>query len=173
MTDERAVTPEDVEKLNEKLAADAAESGYNLNPDPEFSKDLAESLLINEARYGYQACPCRLAADNKTEDMDIVCPCYYRDSDLDEFGTCYCGLYVSRAVADGSEPLQRIPDRRPPAEERTVPEDAEPEPDKTAVGPLKYPVWRCQVCGYLCARTKSPGVCPVCKADKERFEKFM
>ena len=176
MTDERPVAPDDVEKLYKKLDSDATKSGYNLNPDPEFSKDLAESLLVNEARYGYQACPCRLAAEDRAEDLDIICPCDYRDSDLDEFGTCYCGLYVTQAVADGTEPLRRIPDRRPPVEERDFPKnakDAEDDQGAKAAGPLKYNVWRCKVCGYLCARDEPPKVCPVCKADKERFEKFM
>jgi len=33
-------------------------------------------------------------------------------------------------------------------------------------------VWRCKVCGYLCARTEPPEVCPICKVGKERFELF-
>jgi len=35
------------------------------------------------------------------------------------------------------------------------------------------PVWRCTVCGYLCARNAPPEVCPICKAGKERFERFI
>ncbi len=38
--------------------------------------------------------------------------------------------------------------------------------------PAGMPVWRCKVCGYLCAREKPPGVCPICKAQRERFEIF-
>jgi rubrerythrin len=38
---------------------------------------------------------------------------------------------------------------------------------------LSKPVWRCKVCGYLCARDAPPEVCPICKAKKERFEKFL
>jgi len=38
---------------------------------------------------------------------------------------------------------------------------------------LSHPVWRCRVCGYLCARDEAPGVCPICKAKKERFERFL
>jgi rubrerythrin len=34
------------------------------------------------------------------------------------------------------------------------------------------PVWRCRVCGYLCARPRPPLKCPVCKADRDRFEPF-
>jgi ferredoxin-thioredoxin reductase catalytic chain len=40
-------------------------------------------------------------------------------------------------------------------------------------GKLPLPVWRCRVCGYLCARDGPPEVCPICKARKERFERFM
>jgi len=36
----------------------------------------------------------------------------------------------------------------------------------------KIPVWRCRVCGYLCAREQPPEVCPICKAKRERFERF-
>ena len=38
---------------------------------------------------------------------------------------------------------------------------------------LKYPVWRCKVCGYICARNEPPDQCPICKADKDRFERFV
>ena len=34
------------------------------------------------------------------------------------------------------------------------------------------PVWRCKVCGYLCARERPPLKCPICKADRDRFERF-
>jgi len=63
-----------IEELYLKLKRDAEGSGYNLNPDAEFAKELAKGLLENEARYGYQACPCRLASGKKQEDLDIICP---------------------------------------------------------------------------------------------------
>lgn len=47
-----------------------------------------KELLINERRYGYRACPCRLASGAKEEDLDIICPCDYRDADLNEHGGC-------------------------------------------------------------------------------------
>lgn len=34
------------------------------------------------------------------------------------------------------------------------------------------PMWRCTVCGYLCAREGPPEVCPICKVTKDRFERF-
>jgi rubrerythrin len=40
-------------------------------------------------------------------------------------------------------------------------------------GPIsEMPMWRCTVCGYLCAREGPPDVCPICKVTKERFERF-
>ena len=156
--------------LLERLDREAERSGYHLNPDRKFTLGLMEGLLANEARYGYQACPCRLASGVREEDLDIVCPCDYRDPDLSNFGTCYCALYVSRDVQMGRKRLGRIRDRRLP--------DRTPAPASTPAGAapqasLAYPVWRCRVCGYLCARGEPPESCPICHATKERFERFL
>jgi ferredoxin-thioredoxin reductase catalytic subunit len=84
-----AVAPEEIDRLYEKLKKEAEAGGYHLNPDAEFTKALVKGLLTNEKRYGYQACPCRLASGRKEEDLDIVCPCDYRDADVVEFDACY------------------------------------------------------------------------------------
>jgi ferredoxin-thioredoxin reductase catalytic subunit len=158
-----------VDQLYEKLKKEAEAGGYHLNPDEEYTKELIKGLLVNENRYGYQACPCRLASGEGSSDSDIICPCFYRDPDLVEYGSCYCALYVSQLVISGSRNISSIPERRPPPEERG---------NAVATGGndiprLKYPVWRCRVCGYLCAREKPPEACPVCKAKSERFERFL
>ena len=62
-------TQEEVDRAYARLAKDAKQGGYNLNPDIDFVKGLINGLIVNESRYGYQACPCRLAADDKAEDM--------------------------------------------------------------------------------------------------------
>ncbi len=165
-----APTSEQVDALYQRLKREAEAGGYHLNPDAEFAKDLVRGLLVNEARYGYPSCPCRIASGRKEQDMDIVCPCDYRDPDLSEFGACYCALYVSQAAFEGGVPVHSIPERRPPPDQRTS------QPTAAAGGvprSLPYPVWRCKVCGYLCARDAPPDVCPVCKARKERFERFI
>ena len=185
------VTPEEVERLFERLDKEAESAGYHLNPDRKFTLGLIEGMLVNERRYGYWACPCRLASGVKKEDLDIICPCDYRDADLADYGTCYCALYVSQDVVDGKRKATRIPERRPPEgargagsaavsrgagcqrSRRRRAEAAQPArlcPD--LVG-LKYPLWRCKVCGYLCARGQPPEVCPICKAKKERFERLL
>ena len=65
---------EEVDKLYSQLDKDAKQGGYNLNPDADFVRGLVKGLLINEKRYGYRACPCRLASGDKAEDLDIICP---------------------------------------------------------------------------------------------------
>ncbi len=162
---------DDVEKLFAKLDKEAKQGGYNLNPDKEFTKGLVNGLIINERRYGYRACPCRLAADNKGADLDIICPCYYRDPDLTDHGACYCALYVSEDVVRGRKELGYVPERRPPIEKRM--KHKATEANLSVRLKLSAPVWRCLVCGYLCSRDAPPEICPICKAGKERFERFI
>ncbi len=78
MSNEMAVSPEEVDRLYERLKREAEAGGYHLNPDVEFTKELVRGLLVNEKRYGYWSCPCRLASGRKEEDIDIICPCDYR-----------------------------------------------------------------------------------------------
>jgi ferredoxin-thioredoxin reductase catalytic subunit len=167
---EETVSKEAVEALYRRLDEEAQGSGYHLNPDAEFTRALVESLLVNEARYGYWACPCRLADGNKESDLDIICPCDYRDADLNEWGVCFCALYVSDEVLEGEREVASIPERRPPVAERAQHRSGPQAPTPAREAPL--PVWRCRVCGYLAAREQPPGVCPICKAKRDRFERF-
>jgi ferredoxin-thioredoxin reductase catalytic chain len=81
-------------------------------------------------------------------------------------------LYVSAPVKAGEKEVSSIPERRPPKEERKKMDERKGS-GKGKIEKLPYPVWRCKVCGYLCARDDPPEVCPVCKAGKERFERFL
>lgn len=83
------ITQEEIDHHYEQLKKEAESNGYHLNPEVAFTKELVRGLLVNERRYGYPACPCRLASGNKSDDLDIICPCEYRDPDLTDFGTCY------------------------------------------------------------------------------------
>jgi len=154
----------------EQLDREARSGGYNLNTDTAFTKGLVRGLIFNEKRFGYPSCPCRLALGTRQEDLDIICPCDYRDADLNDYGACYCALYVSDAVAKQGKVLSPVPERRPPL---SVRERMVKNPVAPVTGSLAYPVWRCRVCGYLCARDEAPLVCPVCKATKDRFERFL
>ena len=185
---------EEIDNHYQKLLKEAKEGGYFLNPDIAFTKELAHSLLMTTARYGYPSCPCRLADGVKEEDLDIICPCDYRDQDINDFGSCFCALYVSKEVVEGIKNAGSIPERRPvKREERNqfkrqgrqnvdgllnkAVNNADGLLKNEGAGNLKselpYPVWRCTVCGYLAARGEPPNVCPVCKVPKERFERFI
>jgi ferredoxin-thioredoxin reductase catalytic subunit len=153
-----------------RLLSEATASGYFLNPDEAFARELVKGLITNRKRYGYQSCPCRLASGDSVADRDIVCPCDYRDADLGEYGACYCALYVSQAANAGREKIGPVPERRPQARKADTGLKAGSSSPET---PLPYPVWRCRVCGYLCAREGPPEICPICKAKKDRFERFM
>jgi len=162
--------PKDVIQARvQRIREDAKAGGYLLNPDSAFTEELVEGICINEQRYGYPACPCRLASGKREDDLDIICPCDYRDPDLNEYGACYCALYVSGETASGKARVTCIPERRPPRQERV-------KKTGSAVlrsGSLPVPVWRCRVCGYLCARETPPLVCPICKVSQDRFVQFL
>ena len=162
-------TDTNIDGLYSRLNKEAEAAGYHLNPDADFTRGLIESLIINEERYGYMACPCRLASGNREDDLDIICPCDYRDPDLSDYDACYCALYVSEAVLKGTKQVSSIPERRPP------PENRKKEVSAGGSGSIEIPltVWRCKVCGYLCAREEPPEVCPICKANRDRFEVFL
>ena len=157
----------EIEREYLRLKKEAEAGGYRLNPDRAFVNGLVAGLLANTERYGYPSCPCRLAAGIRERDLDIVCPCDYRDPDLTEHGACYCALYVSGEIAAGNAKAGAVPERRPPGGPKKK------ETPAAGLGALPFPVWRCRVCGYLCARDSPPEVCPICKAKADRFERFI
>jgi ferredoxin-thioredoxin reductase catalytic subunit len=112
------VSKEDIERVYKRLTNYSESKGYHLNPDIDFTKEIIRGLLVNQKRYGYWACPCRIADGKRDVDRDIICPCDYRDPDLEEFGSCYCALYVSQEIFAGKREPEPIPERRPPKEER-------------------------------------------------------
>jgi ferredoxin-thioredoxin reductase catalytic subunit len=170
----KEISDKAVEAAYQRLRSEAEAGGYYLNPDAVFTRDLIRGLLINEARYGYGVCPCRLAAGVKDDDLDIVCPCDYRDPDLTQYGSCYCALYVTEAIFRGEKTPGAIPDRRlPELERKRLKRNGPPRQTEKSATSRAYPVWRCKVCGYLCARDEPPERCPICKATQERFERFM
>lgn len=104
----------DTEKLYETLKKLQESKGYYFGKNREVTFDLLEGLLINKERYGYMACPCRLASGVREEDRDIICPCVYREPDVKEFGSCYCNLYVTKEWNEEKIPHVYVPERRHP-----------------------------------------------------------
>ncbi|MCK4717362.1 MAG: ferredoxin:glutaredoxin reductase [Thermoplasmata archaeon] len=169
----------------------AKRNGFFLCPDRNLLDDLIEGLVKNDGRYGYGACPCRIASGLKAYDSDIICPCEYRDADVNEYGMCYCALFVSEEVSNDPSKMEPVPERRPieaqdaamevkEKEEKRVEEvdgasmREEPSHEHIQVGVDEegIPIWRCTVCGYLAARETPPPICPICKAKADKFERF-
>ncbi|MCS7098331.1 MAG: hypothetical protein NZ922_05085 [Candidatus Methanomethyliaceae archaeon] len=164
-----------IEEIRLRAEADAKDRGYYLNPNKDFLLILLEGLRINEERYGYPSCPCRLASGNLELDLDIICPCDYRDLDIMEYGSCYCGLYVNRDIYEGKVPLRPIPERRP-IEKRASMAGKEfnktSEYSKEVILKMERKLWYCKQCGYVVFREEPPLVCPICKAKKEMFDEI-
>jgi ferredoxin-thioredoxin reductase catalytic subunit len=170
-----------LEKVRQRAEADAKTNGCYLNPDTKFVNDLFEGLKKNEERYGYPSCPCRLASGILDVDRDIICPCWYRDPDVQEYGACYCGLYVNKEIFEKNRSLQPVPERRPQEKQARAfgltPEIAtkkKPEKRVATVTTKETPtagmrLWYCKQCGYVCYREEPPYICPICKAKKELF----
>lgn len=165
--EEIKVSQKEIDEAYLKLKTEIEKHGYFLNPNVEFTKNLIKGLLMNQKRYGYWACPCRLASGKKERDLDLICPCDYRDPDLNEFGCCYCSLYLSEKNSKTGE-FKPIPDRRNKPKQKLVGGKMKENIQEKS----KLPVWRCKVCGYLCARENAPDKCPICGAEHDRFEIF-
>lgn len=101
------------EELYERLKRVNEPKGYFFSKDQPMVMKLLEGLLENRERYGYMCCPCRLAAEDREADKDIICPCDYREPDVKEYGSCYCNLYVSKEWNEGTIPNVPVPERRP------------------------------------------------------------
>jgi ferredoxin-thioredoxin reductase catalytic subunit len=104
----------DAQELYKRMKKVQEAKGYYFNKDKEKAYELLEALLVNKERYGYMACPCRLAGGDRDADRDIICPCVYSVPDIEEYGSCYCNLYVSKQWNDGQIPHAYVPERRPP-----------------------------------------------------------
>jgi len=104
----------DIETLYKMLKKTQETKGYYFNKDREKVFDLLGALMANKERYGYMACPCRLASGDRNSDKDIICPCIYREPDVEEYGSCYCNLYVSKEWNRDEIEHEYVPERRPP-----------------------------------------------------------
>jgi len=169
-----------LEQVRKRAESDAKTYGYYLNPEPDFLRDLLEGLKRNEERYGYPACPCRLASGKFEFDRDIICPCDYRDPDVQEYGACYCALYVRKDLFEGKTPVLPVPERRPLEKQAraygtTAETPVAEKPSETAAvvaketSGIKLKLWYCKQCGYVVFREDPPYICPICKAKREMF----
>ena len=104
----------DAQELYERMKKVQEAKGYYFNQNRERTFELLDALLVNKERYGYMGCPCRLLCGDRKADRDIICPCVYSVPDIEEYGSCYCNLYVSQDWNAGKIPHEYVPERRPP-----------------------------------------------------------
>jgi len=102
------------EELYEKLRKIQEPKGYFFNRDRDLVIELLDGLLQRKESDGYMTCPCRLSSGDYESDKDIICPCVYREPDVKEYGSCYCGLYVSKEWNEDRIAHEIVPERRPP-----------------------------------------------------------
>ncbi|MHA1437117.1 MAG: ferredoxin-thioredoxin reductase catalytic domain-containing protein [Promethearchaeota archaeon] len=85
-----------------------------LNNDVQTFNDLINGLIENKKTLGYQSCPCRLACGKRDLDRDLICPCDYAPLDIEEFGACYCNLYMRPDFYETiNQQYIKVPERRP------------------------------------------------------------
>ncbi len=101
------------EELYDTMKKIQEKKGFLFNRDKSWTLGILNDLLINKDRYGYMSCPCRLSSGDREKDRDIICPCAYREADVQEYGSCYCNLYVSRQWNDDQVEHVYVPERRP------------------------------------------------------------
>lgn len=110
-------------------------------------------------------------------DRDIICPCDYRDPDVQEFGTCYCCFYVDETAYERGA-ADPIPERRPQEKQMRAlmvagdEDNQEAAPGETE-GVTEMTLHYCRVCGYVVFREEPPYVCPICRAKREMFAEIV
>ena len=102
----------DLDRTRTFAAMVARKQGWALNPDSPFTDSLIEGLTVNRGRYGYYLCPCRDSEGGRELDKDVVCPCVFSWKDIEEYGHCYCALYLRADFAAAGGIPGGIPDRR-------------------------------------------------------------
>ncbi len=102
------------EELYDTMKKIQEKKGFFFNRDKSWTLGILNDLLVNKDRYGYMSCPCRLSSGDREKDRDIICPCAYREADVQEYGSCYCNLYVSPQWNDDQVEHVYVPERRPP-----------------------------------------------------------
>ena len=102
-----------LEEVSRFIHQVAGYKNWELPADKTHLGNIAEGLRVNYNKYGYFQCPCRDSWGEREKDRDIICPCQYCLPDIEEYGHCFCGLFLSKEFKSQNKALQSIPDRRP------------------------------------------------------------
>ena len=70
-------------------------SPYLLNPDVVTVEHVMRGLARNLAEHGRWYCPCREVTGDPAKDRENICPCTFHKQEIEAYGACECGLFVS------------------------------------------------------------------------------
>jgi ferredoxin-thioredoxin reductase catalytic chain len=87
---------ENIKNAIENFRLYAEENGFSLNRNEKIVEALTSSLLQREEKFGNRYCPCRKITGIGDSDKKIICPCYYMKGEIEERGSCLCGLFVKK-----------------------------------------------------------------------------
>ena len=92
----------DAEQLREVWSHFCEGNDFILNPDKAHVDTIIEGVLLNEKKFGLKLCPCRLRDGTRKKDIELICPCNFKNhttwlKPVDGRGAmCWCGLFVKR-----------------------------------------------------------------------------
>ena len=85
------------EELRAAWAKFTENNDFILNTDEDHVNMVINGVLDNEREYGLKLCPCRLRDGTRQRDLELLCPCDFKNQDVWETeGRCWCGLFIKR-----------------------------------------------------------------------------
>lgn len=83
-------------EIYERLKKYVARSPYDFNPDKKKVDEIISGLAMRKLKFGRFYCPCRVLTGEEKDDRPKVCPCIWHRQEIEEKGSCYCGLFVKK-----------------------------------------------------------------------------
>jgi ferredoxin-thioredoxin reductase catalytic chain len=97
-TSARPPGPEDALARAQRLVTRYAEHGpYRLVDDPVVLRTIVTGLARNWREHGLPYCPCKDLSGDQGADRQLVCPCRNHHQEIEQTGSCCCGLYWKRS----------------------------------------------------------------------------
>ncbi len=101
MTEPNAEAMAQVRKMAEEHARQA---GYVLNPIDSIREATLAGLARNLELYGRPFCSCQVISDDtlrvREKADEASCPCAAHRAQIEEKGSCHCGLFMTQEAAE-------------------------------------------------------------------------
>lgn len=95
---------EALEQVRKTVEEHASEAGYVLNPIDSIREATLAGLARNLELYGRPFCSCQVISDETLSAADgsddAVCPCAPHRAQVEEQGSCHCGLLMTQEAAE-------------------------------------------------------------------------